>query len=284
MYNCDEKFLYEILEDYSTALIQPEKDEIFNSFCNYIWSCNNPRRTYPKEIKFFVQDDLLNTEIGKIFNAWSVIEYKGCRFKTSNKQYDFLIRQKINNIYTRMFDPTVILSKEYMDMLKKPKKLYFCWLHGEQVNPQELTEKLDNIYQEAIILKEKYSKRKMSLDWDDYKLIINKYLKQCFQNCKLLDNCDTWTTAKINTDAWNDDNFYVRYICKSLDGYIRNYQKEYAGLIRGRNKKYDYCIDCEKLYEKKTFNQKRCPFCQTKYNRINKTLKQRKYRVEKQKS
>lgn len=283
MYSCDEKYLYEILEDYSEALDQVEKDEIFSSFCDTIWNCGNTRRTYPKEIKFFVQEDLLHTEIGQIFNTWSVIEYNGCRFRTTNTQFNFLIRQKINNIYTLMFDPTVILNKDYMDILKTPKKLYFRWLHGEQMNPQELTEKLDNIYHEATILKGKYAKRKMTLDWSNYKILITKYLRQCFENCKLLDGYDTWTKTKSNTDTWIDDNVYVRYFCRSLSGYIRNYQKEYAGLTRGRNKKYDYCIDCEKLYEKRTFNQKRCPICQAKYNRINKTLKQRKYRVEKQK-
>ena len=64
-------YLYEIIEDYKNAKSQSEKDEIFNSFCNAIWSSKNKRRIYTKAIKFYVRKDLLDTELGQIFDAWS---------------------------------------------------------------------------------------------------------------------------------------------------------------------------------------------------------------------
>ncbi|WP_300957842.1 hypothetical protein, partial [Phocaeicola sartorii] len=36
---------------------------------------------------------------------------------TKDENWCPMIRQKINNIYTRYFDKEVILSKEYMDLL-----------------------------------------------------------------------------------------------------------------------------------------------------------------------
>ncbi len=74
IYECNDDFLYEIIEDYKEAKTQEEKDEIFNSFCSSIWSSNNKRRTYIKSIKFSVRKDLLDTDLGQVFNTWSDID------------------------------------------------------------------------------------------------------------------------------------------------------------------------------------------------------------------
>lgn len=74
-----------------------------------------------KTIHFKVRKDLLNTELGQVFDTWSRIEYRYYKSMTKDENWCAIIRQKINNIYTRYFDKEVILNKEYMDLLKKPK-------------------------------------------------------------------------------------------------------------------------------------------------------------------
>ena len=81
-----------------------ECTEIFSAFCSQIWSCDNKRRVYTKSIKYSVKKSLLNSDLGKIFDTWSNIEYKYYKAMTKEEDWSSLIRQKINNIYTQYFD------------------------------------------------------------------------------------------------------------------------------------------------------------------------------------
>src|SRR5574344_53952 len=139
-----DKYLYEIIEDYKDSTSDEEKSDIFNSFCSSIWSCDNKRRIYTKTIRFTVRKDLLNTDIGQVFDTWSEVEYKG--YKAMSKEADWcnLIRQKVNNLYTRYFDKEVILRKEYMNLIKTPKNLYFSWIAGQEMDSDELTTIIDD--------------------------------------------------------------------------------------------------------------------------------------------
>ena len=65
IYDCNETFLYEIIEDYKEAENNEVKDEIFNSFCSSIWASDNKRRTYMKTIHFKVRKDLLIQNLDK---------------------------------------------------------------------------------------------------------------------------------------------------------------------------------------------------------------------------
>ena len=100
-----------------------EKDEIFASFCHEIWSNENKRRVYTKKIRFTIRKDLADTKIGQLFDRFSSLEYKGCKSLSKETDWCTLIRQKINNLYSRYFDPEIILEKEYLDLLATPKKL-----------------------------------------------------------------------------------------------------------------------------------------------------------------
>ena len=57
-----------------------------------------------------------------------------------------------------------------------------------------------------------------------------------------------------------EDNFAIAYLCKGLDGYMRNYQKKYYGLSINCRKKYSRC-GCGSLYVKNSNRQKLCPDC-----------------------
>lgn len=280
IYDYNETFLYEIIEEYKEANTVEEKDEIFNSFCSSIWASNNKRRTYKKTIYFKVKKDLLETELGQVFDTWSTIEYKYYKAMTKEENWCSIIRQKINNIYTRYFDKEVILNKEYMDLLKKPKQMYVDWISGlDNTDADKVTEIIDDSINKAEKLKQRFQMEKMSLSWNNYKKIVEVFLRRCFDNCKLINEYEDKTKIINNYDFITEDHFYVGYINRSLECEIRKYQKQYYG-IRD-HKKYKRCDDCAALFELKTANQHRCPICQVKYNRKNKTEKQRKYRVEK---
>lgn len=255
------KYLYEIIDDYKHSNSDEEKNDIFKSFCSSIWSCDNKRRTYTKTIRFSVRKDLLNTDIGQVFDTWSEVEYKG--YKSMSKETDWcsLIRQKVNNLYTRYFDEEVILKKDYMSLLNTPKRLYYQWIDGMETDADELTTIIDDAIDEAEKLKEKYQKQKMKLSWSDYKKIVEGFFQRCFDNCKLIEDYEKDSKYYSIYDFMNEDNFYIKYFCKSLETYMQNYQKQYYGLKRGRSRQYKYCDNCGKLIMKSGRNHKYCEQC-----------------------
>lgn len=261
------KYLYEIIEDYKDASSHENKDEIFNDFCSTLWKCKNKRRTYTKTIKFKVRDDLLNSDIGEIFNTWSIIEFKGYKSMSSESDWCSLVRQKINNLYTKYFDKEVILNKEYMDLLKTPKNLYYRWTKGGNFDIDTLTNTIDNAISNAINVKEKYQRQKMELSWSEYKDLIEAFLRKIFDSCMTINEYENKYGVPnylLFNEFSTEDNFYIKYICKSLELHIRNYQKEYYNLKRGRNKEYKHCDECGALIEiknKKDYSTKYCKSC-----------------------
>ena len=257
-----DKYLYEIIDDYKNANSEEENSEIFEDFCSSIWSCSNKRRVYTKTIRFKVRNDLLDLDIGQIFNAWSEIDYIGYKAMTKNTDWCSLIRQKINNLYTRYFDKEVILNKEYMDLLKTPYNLYYRWIKGYEFNVDELTETIENAIYKAEELKSMYQKQKLDLSWSDYKKLIEGYLQKIFNRCELIEDYETKSlTYKYIYELASEDNSYVSYICRSLEGEMLNYQKERYKLKRGRNKEYKRCIECGSLIENTGNKKMYCSEC-----------------------
>ena len=250
IYDCNETFLYEIIEDYKEAENNEVKDEIFNSFCSSIWASDNKRRTYMKTIHFKVRKDLLNTELGQIFDTWSGIEYRYYKSMTKDENWCSIIRQKINNIYTRYFDKEVILNKEYMDLLKKPKLMYFDWLSGTEMDADTVTDIIDDTIDKAEKLKQRFQMEKMTLSWNEYKKVVEGFLRRCFDNCKLIEEYEDKTQIVNNYDFITEDNLYVKYINRSLNTYFQNYQKDYYSVKRGHNNKYSRCKRCGGIIEK----------------------------------
>ena len=283
-----DKYLYEIIDDYKNSDSDEEKDDIFKSFCSSIWSNKNKRRVYTKIIRFSVRKDLLQTDVGQVFDVWSEVEYTSYKAMTKETDWRSLIRQKVNNLYTRYFDKEVILKKDYMNLLNTPKRLYYQWIDGVKMGADELTTIIDDAIDDAQKLKVTYQKQKMELSWSEYKKVVEGFFQRCFDNCQLIENYED--KSKLNTiyDFINEDNFYVKYFCKSLESYMRNYNKEYYGLyVRGsKNKKYKFthCQICGKLIEiksKKDFSTKYCKECLKKITREQTKLRVQKYRKNK---
>lgn len=286
-----DKYLYEIIDDYKNVNSEEEKSEIFNSFCSSLWSCKNKRRVYAKTIRFKVRDDLLDSEIGQIFNTWSEVNYTGYKAMTDDADWCSLIRQKINNLYTRYCDKEVILKKDYMDLLKTPYNLYYRWIKGVEMNvdEDELVDTIESSIHQATELKSVYQKQKMDLSWNDYKTKIEEFLFNAFNNCKLVENYEQENlTNKLIYEFANEDNFYIKYICDYLEGSMLDYQKEDAGLKRRRNQRFKNCKECGKLIEiksKKDFSTRYCKGCKIqkdleKYARYNAKRKAKKFTTE----
>lgn len=279
IYDCNETFLYEIIEDYKEAENNETKNEIFSSFCSSIWASDNKRRTYIKTIHFKVRKDLLDTELGRVFDTWSGIEYRYYKSMTKDENWCAIIRQKINNIYTRYFDKEVILNKEYMDLLKKPKLMYFDWLSGTEMDANTVTDIIDDVIDESEKLKQRFQMEKMTLSWNEYKKVVEGFLRRCFDNCKLIEEYEDKTQIINNYDFITEDNFYVKYINRSLDGEMRKYQKQYYG-IRD-HKKYSRCKRCGEIIEKTGNKRLYCCDCATLNERERKRKIAHKYRVAK---
>lgn len=259
IYECDDSFLYEIIEDYKEAKTEEEKNEVFNSFCSSIWSSDNKRRIYKKFIRFNVRKDLLGTELGQVFDTWSDVEYTYYKSMTKGEDWCSIIRQKINNIYTRYFDKEVILGKEYMDLLKIPKKLYYQWISGIDMEAKIVTEIIDEAMDNAEKVKLRLRKEKMSLSWSEYKKVIEEFLRRCFDNCKLIGEYEDKTKISTMLDFLTEDHFYVGYICRYLDREIIPYQKKYYGVRQ--HKKYSRCKRCGSIIEKTGNKRVFCDKC-----------------------
>ena len=226
-----------------------------------------------------MRSDLLDTEIGQIFNAWSEIDYIGYKAMTNDVDWSSLIRQKINNLYTKYFDEEVILTKDYMDLLKTPYNLYYRWIKGAEMDAEELTEIINDSIHRASELKSVYQQQKMKKSWEEYKEIIEVFLRKIFDNCKPIEDYEIENlTSKYIYELANEDNSYVSCFCNSLETYMLNYQKEYYHLKRGRNKRYKRCKECGDLIEitgnKKTY----CNDCAKKRKKKSDKISDKKYK------
>ena len=123
-----DKYLYEIIDDYKHSGSDEEKGDIFKSFCSSIWSSENKRRVYTKTIRFSVRKDLLQTDVGQVFDVWSEVEYIGYKAMTKETDWCSLIRQKVNNLYTRYFD------KEGKEITLNQGKTWVCIIQDTYVD------------------------------------------------------------------------------------------------------------------------------------------------------
>lgn len=225
---------------------------------------------------------MLESEIGQVFNTWSEVEYVGYKAMSKDTDWCSLIRQKINNLYTRHFDSEVILNKDYMTLLKTPYNLYYRWIKGNEFNADELTKVIEDSIYKAAELKSIYQKQKMTLSWNEYKKVIEGFLQRTFNNCKLINEYENENlTNRYIYELAIEDNFYIRYICDSLESYMLNYQKEYYGLQRGRNKKYKRCKDCGDLIENTGNKKTYCDECAAKRKKDSNKISDKKYKNKK---
>lgn len=308
IYNTEDYYMYEILEDYQTAFTEEEQEEIFTSFCSLIWNNPNERNVLTKNITFHIKPELLSTELGQIFSQYSSIPRSVCSSITQNTDFASLIRQKVNNIYTNLFDAAVCTRKDYLELLQTPRRLYYQWeasIYPLQTpslkttsptaiseaatdakstfsfSPEELADTLQTALYEAAFLKETYGKQKMKLSWQKYQQVVEGFFRKLFRNYTPLDDYQDNETLTIHAGTWHEDNFCISYFCNGLNGYFKNYQKKYYGLYNAsskRNIQYARC-SCGNLFQQnKQHNRKLCDSCREqsrleKYRRYNEKRK-----------
>ena len=242
-----------------------------------MWGSKNKRRVYTKTIRFKVRDDLLDSEIGQIFNTWSEVDYIGYKAMTNDTDWCSLIRQKINNLYTRYCDKEVILRKDYMDLLKTPYKLYYRWIKGAEINVDELTNAIEDSIYKASELKAMYQKQKLKKSWNEYKIKIEEFLLRAFNNCKLVEDYEQENlTNKYIYEFASEDNFYISYICKSLEGEMAMWQKECDGVRQ--HQQYKNCKECGKMIERTGNKKIYCDSCANEVEKRNATIRKRRQR------
>lgn len=271
-----DKYLYEIIDEYKNTDSEEEKNEIFKSFCSSIWASENKRRTYTKVIRFNVKENLINTGVGQVFDTWSEVEYTG--YKAMSKETDWisLIRQKVNNLYTKYFDKEVILQKDYIYELSTPKRLYYQWIEGIEMDANELTDIIDDAINKAEKLKNTYQKQKMELSWSEYKQVIETFFQRTFNNCKLIDDYEDKTKLVTIIDYMNEDNFYIGYFCTYLENEMKQYQKKYYG-VRS-HQKYKRCKSCGRLIEKAGNKKTYCEECACIRKKESNKISNKKYK------
>lgn len=268
-------FLWELIEDYKAAETQDERDEIFEVFFNMAWTCN-PYSKEEKEISYIVTNDLMNTDIGKVFYKYERIHIPTVVRETESQRWEYLVKQKINNLYAYQFDRGVCLSKKYNDLVGMPKKLYYKYRNEPEtfnLTAEELSSVIEQELRNAEEIRVKDAEKKISLPYGEWKNLCVKWMRKCFDNCMLIDEyCSN--TEYQETDS--EDNFYIAYICKSLDGYCKNYRIEQYGVKRQRKEwTLAYCENCGKpfQYKQKTKRKQYCDKCQ----RVKDLEKKRKY-------
>lgn len=270
-----DNYLYEIIDDFKHSHLIEEKNNIFNSLCSSIWASDNKRQVYSKTIAFKVKKDLLETDVGQVFDAWSKVEYKG--YKSISKETDWcsLIRQKINNLYTRYFDEEVILNRDYIRLLHMPKQLYYQWVAGTEMNSNNLATMIEESMHNAAKLKITYQKQKMNLSWKGYKAVIEDILHKILNNCKLIEDYEEKQAINLY-DFMNEDNFYIGYFCKYLENEMKQWQKNYYGVRNHRN--YKRCKLCGSLIENTGNKRMYCNRCAKAEESKNATIRKRKQR------
>ena len=74
-----------------------------------------------------------------------------------------------------------------MDLLKTPKNLYYRWTKGYDIDIDNLEDIIDEAIFTAEAVKLTYQKQKMELSWNEYKKIIEMFLRKIFDSCITID-------------------------------------------------------------------------------------------------
>jgi hypothetical protein len=259
MYNITDQFIYEVIQDFQESDNDNEREEIYNAFVNHLWAVRNQRKLTTKHIKYDVHSSLTG-EAADMLRKYSKIPYRYYKSKTQDMNSWHLLRQKIDNIYTLMCDSSVCTRKEYFALLHVPQNLYFAYRkHLSDLDVGQAENKIIQSLKDAEALHVKYGKQKMAISWNEYKVLVNGWLRNILKNYIPYDQYENQEDWSPSCEYWTEDNYSIRYIGRSLNGYMKNYQKKYYGVRR--NQQYGRCVECGSIFEKKCNSHKYCALC-----------------------
>lgn len=267
-----DKLLSELLDEYK----ETGDKELIDKFIKMLWKSKYPFRKYKKYYTYGVDEELIKDKrLVELFKQYEYIEFTFCKSYYLKKlnSIDY-IRVHVNNMYGLLVDKDVYLPKEYYQLLLTPKREYYNVLEllkkGEQVSYEQVKQKIDLAMMEADEIKKAANEKKINLTWSQYKKLINSYIHRLFENYippHEYEEKHGWE-MKIFVDGWSEDNYIIKYFCKSLTGYMRNY-------VRNSKVETKYCVICGKKIGRR---EKYCSNCYKEYRRKYKTQKQREYR------
>lgn len=262
--------LNELLEDYQEF----NEDEALEEFTKLLWSSKYGLRTYKKYYSFTIQESALNNneELVKVFEPYQNIELKYAKSYYNEKMSSIdMIRIHINNMFMYLTDKEVYLSSDYYKQMKIPKQKYYDTIKDikdkKDINIEELRLEIEQSVEKASILKEERIKSKINLSFKEYKEVINNYIIRLFNNYKTPEQYENefgWELNVLN-DAWHEDNYIVKYFCKSLTGYMMNYIRDNSHrkkqcksccIILSNRNRSGYCKNCYQEYRKKYIKRK----------------------------
>lgn len=259
-------FLNQMLEEYKISI---NKHDIINKFTNRLWNSEYVFKKYKKQYKYEVFNELLDNrqDLIDLFNKYSVVEYTVCRsfYKKKLESIDY-IRVRLNNMFGFLFDKDVYYSKKYYNLLLTPKKEYFRLVNIkkevgniDEVKYEEVYNNIENALIKAELIKQDSINKKYNVSFNNYKKLINTYIERIFNNYKSIEEYEkdhVWE-LNIKVDGWSEDNYVIKYFCKSLTGYLRNYIAD----ITNNSQKYKECSKCNTLFAFTNNKSKYCSIC-----------------------
>lgn len=263
-------FLNEILDEYRDS-DEVRKKEILNNFLELLWKSKCKYKKYKKYSTYKVNEKVLNyrEDLINLFNKFNKLEYTVCKSYYKNKldSIDY-IRIHINNIYGYLFDEDVYYAKEYYNLLFTPKKEYFKIINLIKNNCDfdinDVKNNIENAIKKAEEIKQKSINKKIKMKWSDYKKLVNSFIEKIFNNYMTIEEYEEkygWD-IRIDIDGWSEDNYIIKYFCKSLTGYFKNYIRKFRGFKY--NDKIIHCIQCGIPIKRTSSNNKYCKICAKK--------------------
>ena len=268
-------YLSKIFNDYYNSTNEKEQIKIKREFRNRIWN-SLPYIKMDRSFRYKVVENIIeDKELIPIFYKYSIVEYKilKSRYNINELEKEDLVKARINSNYAKYFDKEVYLHKEYYRHLAHLKNIYFKYVYGDY--DFKVEEEMNFFYNKAEEYKKLSQDKKIDLEWDKYKGFIDACFDRIFNNYRPMEEKieNGEFTPNMILD-WDEDNYVLCYVNKSLDGYTRDY-------IRTSNKpKYKYCEVCGIEINSKS-NAKYCEECSKEQNKIKTKQRVRKYRENK---
>ena len=254
-----------MLEDYKETDSDKEKQEIIHNFFKMLWDSKCHFTKYKKDYSFNVDEKSLNykEDLIELFKKYNKIELQYCKsFYKKKLDYIDYIRIHVNNMYGYLTDKDIYLPKEYYQLVLTPRKEYYKAIkklrNNENVDLNVIKNKIINNYDKAIKLKEESDKKKVNMKWKEFKKLTEGYIERIFNNYKTpyeYEQENGWELM-INIDGWSEDNYVVKYFCRSLTGYFRTYIKKL-----NKTKELKKCLICNIVIKNTSNNKKYCTKC-----------------------
>mgnify|MGYP000102862566 CR=1 FL=1 len=242
-------YLSQVFNTYYNSTNQEQKENLKKDFQEIIWKS----LPYTKLNKFFKYkisyQNIKDQDVLNIFEQYQYIEYKilKSRYNINKLGKEDLIKARINSNYGKYFDKEVYLQKEYYWALAEYRNIYFKYLKGEIDNLEDVilanNKRVEQLKQESL-------NRKYEMSWKDYKAFINMCFDKIFDNYQPIDNKIKDNDFKPNHILdWDEDNYILGYVNKSLNGYLKNYISNLNSKRKG--KEYVNYIDMLENYDYK---------------------------------